>query len=340
MVPKVSVIVAVFNAEKTLRRCFDSLISQSLKEIEVIAIDDGSTDSSPLICDEYAKRDSRFHVFHKPNEGVSATRQFGLNHATGEFVIHLDSDDYALPHAYWAFYECAKAEHADIVYSAYNRLTEKGVQTINPRIPRCNPQRLLENTIYHNEGYLWNHLYRKSIIDELHISFPDRMQFGEDQYFLIHLLSQSLQKGLTPGIAYLDEVTICYDKSANPDSLSNLGKVKKAEAKYSWWESIREIIDLKVAGKSYYSRLVADAFLFFWNRILPPDSFVSRFKPHLPDIRRYASPSARKILVMIAGNGNYSLANRLRWICSPAILRDKIMQRINRITQITMTHNG
>ena len=88
---KVSVIVAVFNAEKTLRRCLDSLASQTIDSIEFICIDDGSTDASPVILDSYAAQDGRFKVFHKKNEGVSATRQFGLEHVSGEYVIHLDS---------------------------------------------------------------------------------------------------------------------------------------------------------------------------------------------------------------------------------------------------------
>ena len=102
--PKVSVIVAVYNAEKTLRRCLDSLVNQELNDIEIIIIDDGSTDGSGAICDEYAAKDARIKVIHKDNEGVSATKQRGLDMAVGEFFIYLDSDDYMDKSAYRKLY--------------------------------------------------------------------------------------------------------------------------------------------------------------------------------------------------------------------------------------------
>ena len=91
---EVSIIVAVFNVEKYICRCVDSLLKQTYHNIEIILVDDGSQDNSPEICDEYAKRDDRIKVIHKPNGGVSSARQAGLDAATGDFVIHADPDDY------------------------------------------------------------------------------------------------------------------------------------------------------------------------------------------------------------------------------------------------------
>ena len=113
--PKVSVIVVAYNAEKTLSRCLDSLKAQTLQEIEFVCVNDGSQDSTPAIMDAYAAEDPRFRVYHKANEGVSATRQFGMDHICGEYVIHLDSDDYAEPDAYGRLYEKAVAEKAQSV---------------------------------------------------------------------------------------------------------------------------------------------------------------------------------------------------------------------------------
>lgn len=83
MTPRITIIVAVFNAEKTLQRCIDSLIGQTLQDLEILLIDDGSSDSSASICDEYAQKDSRIRVWHKQNEGVSKTKQLGLDNAQG-----------------------------------------------------------------------------------------------------------------------------------------------------------------------------------------------------------------------------------------------------------------
>lgn len=89
----VSIVVPVYNSGQYLRECLDSLLNQTHKDIEVIVVDDGSTDGSPSICDEYAKKDSRVHVFHIINSGASAARGLGVEHASGEFVFFMDSDD-------------------------------------------------------------------------------------------------------------------------------------------------------------------------------------------------------------------------------------------------------
>lgn len=90
----ISVIVPVYNAEKTLRECVDSILSQEYKNIELLLVDDGSKDSSPSICDEYAAKDKRVKVFHKPNGGVSSARNLGLDNAQGEWITFVDSDDF------------------------------------------------------------------------------------------------------------------------------------------------------------------------------------------------------------------------------------------------------
>lgn len=92
--PKVSIIIPVYNVEKYLGRCLDSVKSQSYSNIEVLLVDDGSKDKSGSICDEYVASDSRFHVYHKNNEGVSKARNTGLDHANGDWITFVDSDDF------------------------------------------------------------------------------------------------------------------------------------------------------------------------------------------------------------------------------------------------------
>ena len=93
--PKISVIIPVYNAESTLRRCVDSVLAQTFTDFECLIINDGSKDRSGAICDEYAARDSRVKVFHKENGGVSSARNVGLDNATGEWIAFVDSDDWA-----------------------------------------------------------------------------------------------------------------------------------------------------------------------------------------------------------------------------------------------------
>ena len=91
---KVSVIVPVYNVEKYIRKCLDSIVSQTLNDLEIILVNDGSTDTSPAICEEYKRKDERIKMITQKNQGLSAARNAGLKDATGEYVIFIDSDDY------------------------------------------------------------------------------------------------------------------------------------------------------------------------------------------------------------------------------------------------------
>lgn len=112
---KVSVIIPVYNAQGTIKRMLDSFNTQTLTDFEVLMIDDGSTDGSGNILDAYACVDGRFKVFHKSNGGVSSARQYGMEHAQGEYVIHADSDDWVEPNMLEELYSMAKTEDADVV---------------------------------------------------------------------------------------------------------------------------------------------------------------------------------------------------------------------------------
>lgn len=110
----ISIIVPVYNVEKYLRRCIDSILSQTYRDIEVILVDDGSTDSSPAICDEYGEKDSRITVIHKPNGGLSDARNSGINIAKGEYLGFVDSDDYISSEMYEKLLSNAEKHKADI----------------------------------------------------------------------------------------------------------------------------------------------------------------------------------------------------------------------------------
>lgn len=95
--PKISVIIPVYNAEKYLRKCIESVLNQTFGDFELLLVDDGSPDHSGEICDEYAQKDSRVHVFHKPNGGTANARNYGLDHSQGDYVAFIDNDDYVEP---------------------------------------------------------------------------------------------------------------------------------------------------------------------------------------------------------------------------------------------------
>ena len=117
--PIISVILPVFNMEKYIDRCVNSVIGQSFSDWELILVDDGSTDGSGNICDEYAKKDSRIRVIHKKNGGVASARQIGTDEAEGKYSIHCDADDWIDSNMLENMYSEAQKENADIVVSNF-----------------------------------------------------------------------------------------------------------------------------------------------------------------------------------------------------------------------------
>ena len=134
---KLSIIIPVFNVEKYVQTCLDSVIEQSFRDFEVIVVDDGSTDGSPAICDAAAKQDGRIRVIHQRNGGLSAARNAGLDIARGEWIGFLDSDDFILPDMYEKLMNAAEKARADIAVCNYMRVDvqEKPIEKQDQPIP-------------------------------------------------------------------------------------------------------------------------------------------------------------------------------------------------------------
>lgn len=140
--PKVSIIIPIYNVEKYLDKCVQSVINQTLQNIEIILVDDESPDSCPQMCDEYAKQDSRIKVVHKKNGGLGFARNSGLEVATGEYVTFLDSDDFVDLYTYEHLYNIAKVELLDAIYYKFERfINENEVTQADP----CNEIKEYEN---------------------------------------------------------------------------------------------------------------------------------------------------------------------------------------------------
>ena len=125
--PKVSVIVPVYNTEQYLKECVDSLLKQTLTDLEIILIDDGSPDNSAYICDEYAKLDSRVKVIHKENGGLSSARNAALDICKGEYIGFVDSDDFVEPTMFEELYNSAINYNSDISICALSTFSEKSI---------------------------------------------------------------------------------------------------------------------------------------------------------------------------------------------------------------------
>lgn len=181
----VSIIVPVYNVEQYIRRAVDSLLAQTYSNIEVILVDDGSPDGSGGICEEYAAKDNRIRVIHQKNGGVSHARQTGLDAATGDYVIHIDPDDWIEPNMMEAMLAKALETGADMVTCDYYQNDRRFRQEYGDT-SEC--LRKLIN--WEAAQYLWNTLIRHDFIKQHNIRFtPDWLCRNEDLLFIIRALA-------------------------------------------------------------------------------------------------------------------------------------------------------
>ncbi|MFS4469271.1 glycosyltransferase family 2 protein [Maribacter sp. 2210JD10-5] len=167
MLHKISVIVPVYNAQKYLARCLESIKNQTYENIEVLLINDGSTDSSGEICDKFYQNDERFQVFHKRNEGTSSARNKGLEYASGNYIIFIDCDDYIKPNMFIELINCALNEDLELVTCQYITTRDEvvGLKSIKTNQNKSAVEDFLEGMKYNPHGVfnVWNKLISSSL---------------------------------------------------------------------------------------------------------------------------------------------------------------------------------
>ena len=189
MKPKISIIVPIYNAQKTIARCIESILNQDYKDFELLLIDDGSKDDSGSICDLYGGQDERVRVIHKENSGVSDTRNLALKEAVGEYLQFLDADDWITPNATRFLVESMENNSCDMVIADFyrvigERLSHKGSIDEEGVLSREDFANLMmENPADFYYGVLWNKLYKKEIIEKHHLYMNPKISWCEDFMF-------------------------------------------------------------------------------------------------------------------------------------------------------------
>lgn len=209
----ISVIIPIYNVQDYLKKCLESLKSQKTSEIEFICVDDGSTDKSGIICDEFAKKDNRFKIIHKENGGVSSARNVGLENATGKYIAWVDPDDYVALN----WYECVEKylkKNIDILFFDYTSGNDK--KTINKNFGKetgyLDKKVFLNNLVLDKiKSHLWQMIFKIDIIKN--IKFPLDRTFMED-FSVLHKIVLMANK-----IFYLHEILYFYRIREN--SLTN-----------------------------------------------------------------------------------------------------------------------
>ena len=201
----ISVVVPVYNAEHQIRCLLDSLLLQTWSHFEVLLINDGSTDESGVICEEYADKDHRFKVIHKKNEGVSAARQTGIEAASGVYVIHADADDWIESDMLQDLYAKAVSTNADVVFCDYYVESNGNSVYRKQEPPSFSPEMVLRAMFQRLHGSCWNKLVRRSCYSQYGCHFPKGINYCEDLLFWVQLLQHPKIK-----ITYVDKAYYHY----------------------------------------------------------------------------------------------------------------------------------
>ena len=275
MNPSVSVVVPVYNVEMYLKECLDSLINQTFKDIEIICVNDGSTDNSLNILNEYASKDERIKVFSKENSGPGPTRNYGIDNAQGEYLLFVDSDDWLDLDAIKILYETSKSQDLDLLIflaEDYDDLQDKFYEEDyynNVLLPDS-----FDETVFNHrdiQKYLfsiavvpYNKLYRRSMLEKYHIRFPENVLFEDNPFHYEVLLSSRkmsiLRKHFVMRRRREDSITSDIDmKFLDVIEVSNM--VPDVFRKHNLFnEYIVQILDFKLRYVSMWYGMIDDEF--------------------------------------------------------------------------------
>ena len=274
--PTVSVIVPVYKAAEYLPQCIDSILKQVCQDFELILVDDGSPDSSPEICDDYAKQDRRIQVIHKKNGGVSSARNKGIEVAIGKYIVFVDSDDYIGENYLSGMLDILtkkKLEHKNVVvYSDYQPFNEDGYE--ERHYPEAFSVGMNDGTatteIFRQLVFDFRvfppycKLYRRDIIEEYNLRFNTKIRTAEDFDFNIRYLEHVEEIIYYPSTEYMYRVGYKKYKPSNHGVLGN-SEIKSAHImangivsfaqKLEVYEALKKEIALWAANKHYFNRM-------------------------------------------------------------------------------------
>lgn len=301
--PAISVIVPIYNMEKLMRKCLDSILAQTFQDYECLLIDDGSKDGSPAICDEYAAKDPRFTAYHKPNGGLSDARNYGLERAKGEYTIFFDPDDWVDADCLKGMYAKAQETDADLVMCDlyYNDPYRQSYCKQEPTSLDHNDvlKDLIVGKVY---GFTVTKLLRRSLYQQYDLQYPIGMYGCEDQYTMCKLLKNDIK------IAYLPKAYYHYMHYGNATQSRRYD-----ESTYQQDVKIRDMF-VELLADTPYKQLAYDKKLFaifyrafhFGHQLYSSESFRARFSTY--QIENKSDTPFMFFLYKMSKSGYYQLA--------------------------------
>lgn len=210
---KFSIIIPVYNVEQYIVRCIDSIIRQEYSDFEVILVDDGSSDKSFAICEQYAKNDDRFHIILKQNGGPGSARNEGLKHATGDYICFMDADDEVTPHWLSNYFQVLSVVDSDIIFQNYINENKEGRLILKDyhfnelsEITAINTPSVYNDCFKDNwvlQTATWSKCYKAAIIKYNNITFIENIKVFEDFMFYVHVLNVASVITVTNGAGYI-----------------------------------------------------------------------------------------------------------------------------------------
>lgn len=277
---KVSVIIPVYNGEHYLQQCLDSICNQTLKEIEIICVDDGSTDSSFRILEEYQQKDDRIHLFQQQNKYAGTARNLGKSHATGEYLMFWDCDDFFELDALEKLYTKASGLQADICVCGGNKYFHDTQKTAPNVAGYLNPK-YVSNEVFNrktNEDYIlnfanavpWNKMFRRQFIEDIHLDFQE-IRNGNDIYFTQCALV------LAERITIVNEGLINY-RVNNEESLTGTLSRSPLVPLGAWISVEEKLTALNVFPEKSFVNKVIGAITALLRNIKEPEPFTETVK--------------------------------------------------------------
>ena len=253
---KVSVIVPVYNSEKVLRRCLESLCNQTYSELQILLIDDGSIDKSLKICCDFKKKDKRIEVYTHPNHGVSYTRNIGIEKCDGEYIIFIDSDDEVLPNMIESYVMALERDCSEIVIGGICFISaDKQKRIISlPTVRYKNLAQFWEQVCLDKTGifgYVPNKMYSRKLIEKEHLKFNENLHAQEDLEFALRAFSKAISISTITEAGYLYFIPGNHRNMNFQDIIRNLKMIKSiSEEKNVSKEAIENVIK-KIQKQTY-----------------------------------------------------------------------------------------
>lgn len=305
-----------------MRKCLDSILAQTFTDYECLLIDDGSTDGSPAICDEYAAKDTRFKAYHKLNGGLSDARNYGLERAQGEYTIFFDPDDWVDKDCLKDLFDKAVETDADFVVCDYFSCDMFRSEYKSHSLDNLNHYSVLHDMIVGQiNGYTWNKLLRRELYSQYDIKYPKGIYGCEDLYTMCELLKHDIK------IAYLPKAYYHYmyygntSQSRKYDENTYLMDVKIKEMFISilcdtpFGGQICDIMTFRIFSRAFYHGY----------GIYSSALFKQRFHDYIPLVKQ--CNNRYKILYLLSAKGFY---RPCRWLFQIGFDFKQILKRIKR----------